>query len=163
MAMDEKRDAPDPKGAELRMQRLQHICKSIENQAFFGGLVSERAEDISALRQAFRLQGLWIINGEDILKSGSVDYAREIENFLSLKSQYADLRLLKMKRSKDFYYVLDVGPRKLAFSTFMEFTNNDLYLLVREAFRIQGFLKEGPSRTRKKSKAFLETNNKHKV
>jgi|GEM_PF-2633462 len=150
-----------------RRDRLERIFKTIEGQAFFHGSLAEQASDINALKQAFRLQGLWVIQGDDIHKSGAVDYTRELENFNSLKAQYADLRMMKMKRSRDHYYMIDVSNMTILFSTFVELTTNDMYLLVREIAYIlriddKSSQKTNPDSRLKKKKAFLETTNKHK-
>ncbi len=120
------------KERERRQNRLIGIRQSIEAGMRFEEEALSRPLDPTTLKRVYNLDSLWIIENNEKKKLGSANYERELELFKSLRQEYNNLTAIKIHRGGVRYYVLELGPRYYAFSTPLDLTEEEIYLMLRQ-------------------------------
>jgi len=134
---------------EIRKGRLIKIRRTIEASMKFEEDALSRPLDASTLKRIYNVESLWIVSGTEIKKLGSANYSRELAVYKDLKDKYSDLKSLKLQQNNTRYHVAEKGSNIYVFSTPLELTNVDVFMILND---IEDSLE--------KKKIFLSSNTK---
>jgi hypothetical protein len=116
----------------IRKGRLIKIRKSIEASMRFEEDALSKPLDASTLKRIYNIECLWIVKGTEIKKLGSANYSRELAVYNDLKGKYSDLKSLKLQQGSNRYHVIEKGMDIYVFSTPLELTNTDVFMILNE-------------------------------
>lgn len=119
-----------------RRAKLMSIKKTIESNIKFEDVGLMKLSDFSDLKRRYKIDSLWIVENKDIRQFGEMNYDEEIKEYGKLKKKYEDLQFIKFQRGDDKYYIIENGQTLYAFSTTLDMSSNEIFILLKELNRV---------------------------
>jgi len=141
------------KDAEERLKKLMAIKQAVEREINLGEKFGSPIEKFDELRKNYRIESLWVIEGDKETRLGDMDYSRELGEYRKLKKEFANTSSLRLQRDGSKCYILEKDKRIFIFSSSLDLTSTDIFILLKE---VNNMLVERISQT------FLEGKHKYR-
>lgn len=118
-----------------RKERLVRIRRSIEAGLRFEEDAMSRPLNASTLKRIYNIESLWVADDGEVRKLGSANYGRELAVFQEMAEKYAGLKSVRVQRGSEKYHMVRRGGKVYLFSTTLELSNTDVFMILNDIER----------------------------